>query len=82
MLKLSSSISCPCIEFITHVNYLDEDVGVPVGKCLKIIEGHDIFLENFNTVLGTNISNLWQRENLFRFGGNGIQKLGPVIIDY
>ena len=39
-------------------------------------------LENFNTVLGTYMSNLWQRENLFLFGGNEIQKSGPLIIDY
>ena len=58
-----------------------EGLGKSVGKGLKIIEGHEISLENFNTVLGTNISNLWQRENLFLFGCNGIQKLGPQIID-
>ncbi len=36
----------------------------------------------FSTVLGTNISNLWQGPNLFREGCNGTQKYGPLRTDY
>ncbi len=46
------------------------------------MEGHEIFVEIFKTVLGTNIPNLWQRENLFRLVGNGNPKLGPLRTDY